>query len=56
MARFELSDRERSLIVALLPGAEGKKNGRPRLDDRKRVRRVFEGDVRFPRVRPSTVA
>jgi transposase len=35
MARFDLSDSEWLIIAPLLPGAEGKKNGRPRPDDRK---------------------
>jgi transposase len=35
MARFDLSDAEWAIIAPLLPGADGKRNGRPRLDDRK---------------------
>ena len=35
MARFDLSDAEWAIIAPLLPGADGKKNGRPRDDDRK---------------------
>lgn len=32
MARFDLTDAEWSIIAPLLPGAEGRKNGRPRPD------------------------
>jgi transposase len=32
MARFDLTDTEWSIIAPLLPGAAGKKNGRPRPD------------------------
>lgn len=35
MARFDLTDIEWSIIAPVLPGAEGTRNGRPRLDDRK---------------------
>ena len=35
MARFDLTDAEWSIISPLLPGTEGKKDGRPRPDDRK---------------------
>jgi transposase len=41
MARFDLSDAEWTIIAPLLPGAEGKKNGRPRLDDRKVLNGIF---------------
>ena len=41
MARFDLTDAEWALIAPLLPGAEGKKNGRPRLDDRKVLNGIF---------------
>ncbi|HEX8166231.1 MAG TPA: transposase [Beijerinckiaceae bacterium] len=41
MARFDLTDAEWAIIAPLLPGAEGKKNGRPRLDDRKVLNGIF---------------
>src|SRR4029077_12984053 len=41
MARFDLTDAEWSIIAPLLPGAEGKKNGRPRPDDRKVLNGIF---------------
>ena len=41
MARFDLTDAEWSIIAPLLPGAEGKKNGRPRPDDRKILNGIF---------------
>jgi transposase len=41
MARFDLSDAEWTIIAPLLPGAEGKKNGRPRPDDRKVLNGIF---------------
>ena len=41
MARFDLTDTEWSIIAPLLPGAEGKKNGRPRPDDRKVLNGIF---------------
>ena len=41
MARFDLSDAEWAIIAPLLPGAEGKKNGRPRDDDREVLNGIF---------------
>jgi transposase len=41
MARFDLTDAEWAIIAPLLPGAAGKKNGRPRLDDRKVLNGIF---------------
>jgi transposase len=41
MARFDLTDAEWAIVAPLLPGAEGKKNGRPRLDDRKVLNGIF---------------
>ena len=41
MARFDLTDEEWAIVTPLLPGAEGKKNGRPRLDDRKVLNGIF---------------
>jgi transposase len=41
MARFDLSDAEWGIVAPLLPGAEGKANGRPRLDDRKVLNGIF---------------
>ena len=41
MARFDLSDAEWAIIASLLPGADGKKNGRPRDDDRKVLNGIF---------------
>jgi len=39
--RLDLTDAEWSIIAPLLPGAEGKKNGRPRPDDRKVINGIF---------------
>lgn len=41
MARLDLTDGEWSIIVALLPGAEDKKNGRTRPDERKVLNGIF---------------
>jgi transposase len=41
MARFDLTYEEWAIVTPLLPGAEGKKNGRPRLDDRKVLNGIF---------------
>jgi transposase len=41
MARFDLTDAEWTIIAPLLPGAEGRKNGRPRPDDRKILNGIF---------------
>ena len=41
MARFDLTDAEWAIIAPLLPGAEGKKNGRPRPDDRKVLNGIY---------------
>ena len=41
MARFDLTDAEWLIIAPLLPGADGKKNGRPRPDDRKVINGIF---------------
>lgn len=41
MARFDLTDAEWTIIAPLLPGVEGKKNGRPRPDDRKVLNGIF---------------
>ena len=41
MARFDLTDAEWTIIAPLLPGAEGRKNGRPRPDDRKVLNGIF---------------
>lgn len=41
MARFDLTDREWSIIEPLLPGADGRKTGRPREDDRKVLNGIF---------------
>ena len=41
MARFDLSDAEWEIVAPLLPGADGKRNGRPRLDDRKVLNGIF---------------
>lgn len=41
MARFDLSDTEWAIIAPLLPGADGDRNGRPRLDDRKVLNGIF---------------
>ena len=41
MARFDLSDAEWAIIAPLLPGADGDRNGRPRLDDRKVLNGIF---------------
>jgi transposase len=41
MARFDLTDAEWTIIAPLLPGAAGRKNGRPRPDDRKVINGIF---------------
>jgi transposase len=41
MARFDLSDTEWAIVAPLLPGADGERNGRPRLDDRKVLNGIF---------------
>jgi transposase len=41
MARFDLTDAEWEIIAPLLPGAEGKRSGRPRPDDRKVLNGIF---------------
>jgi transposase len=41
VARFDLSDAEWDIIAPRLPGADGKRNGRPRLDDRKVLNGIF---------------
>ena len=41
MARFDLTDTEWTIIAPLLPGTEGRKNGRPRPDDRKVINGIF---------------
>jgi transposase len=41
MARFDLTDEEWTLIAPLLPGADGKRKGRPRGDDRKVLNGIF---------------
>jgi transposase len=41
MARFDLTDAEWTIIAPLLPGAGGRKNGRPRPDDRKVLNGIF---------------
>lgn len=41
MARFDLTDEEWALIAPLLPGADGKKKGRPRGDDRPVLNGIF---------------
>lgn len=41
MARFDLSDTEWAIVAPLLPGADGDRNGRPRLDDRKVLNGIF---------------
>lgn len=41
MARFDLTDAEWSIIEPLLPGADGKANGRPRGDDRRVLNGIF---------------
>jgi len=41
MARFDLSDTEWAIIAPLLPGADGVRSGRPRLDDRKVLNGIF---------------
>ncbi|MDB5315384.1 MAG: putative transposase, partial [Rhodospirillales bacterium] len=35
MARFDLSESEWTIIEPLLPGTDGRRVGRPRLDDRR---------------------
>lgn len=41
MARFDLSEAEWSIIEPLLPGADGRRMGRPRLDDRRVLNAIF---------------
>jgi transposase len=41
MARFDLSEAEWSIIEPLLPGADGRRIGRPRLDDRRVLNAIF---------------
>ena len=41
MARFDLTDAEWSIIEPLLPGADGKRSGRPRGDDRRVLNDIF---------------
>jgi transposase len=41
MARFDLTDEEWALIAPLLPGADGKKKGRPRGEDRRVLNGIF---------------
>ena len=41
MARFDLTDAEWSIIEPLLPGADGKRSGRPRGDDRRVLNGIF---------------
>jgi transposase len=41
MARFDLSEAEWSIIEPLLPGADGRRFGRPRLDDRRVLNAIF---------------
>ena len=41
MARFDLTDKEWAIIERLLPGADGRKNGRPREDDRRVLNGIF---------------
>ncbi len=38
---LDLTNAEWAIVVPLLPGAEGKKNGRPPLDDRKVLTGIF---------------
>ena len=41
MARFDLSEAEWNIIEPLLPGADGHRIGRPRLDDRRVLNAIF---------------
>ena len=41
MARFDLSEAEWNIIEPLLPGADGHRSGRPRLDDRRVLNAIF---------------
>ena len=41
MARFELSEADCAIIEPLLPGADGGRFGRPRLDDRRVLNAIF---------------
>jgi transposase len=41
MARFDLSEAEWAIIEPLLPGADGRRFGRPRLDDRRVLNAIF---------------
>ena len=41
MARFDLSDAEWEIVASLLPGGDGTRSGRPRLDDRKVLNGIF---------------
>ncbi len=41
MGRFDLSDGEWAIVAPLLPGADGVRRGRPRLDDRKVLNGIF---------------
>lgn len=41
MARFDLSEAEWAIIEPLLPGADGKRIGRPRQDDRRVLNAIF---------------
>lgn len=41
MSRFDLSEAEWRVIAPLLPGADGQRIGRPRLDDRRVLNAIF---------------
>jgi transposase len=41
MARFDLSEAEWGIIEPLLPGADGRRLGRPRLNDRRVLNAIF---------------
>lgn len=41
MSRFDLSEAEWRIIEPLLPGADGARMGRPRLDDRRVLNAIF---------------
>lgn len=41
MSRFDLSEAEWRIIEPLLPGADGSRMGRPRLDDRRVLNAIF---------------
>ena len=41
MARFDLSEAEWGIIEPLLPGADGRRMGRPRLNDRRVLNAIF---------------